>query len=415
MTHALARPRASVLFVHWGEEGIRGSERVLLDLFATIDRDRFAPVLWCNAETMAEAARSLNVPTRVSSMPILLGWDAPKFDIATYRSLIRQGQALIEEHSAALVHANSGAPSQWMVPAARRARVPLVAHLHGVYGLRDRCTMLLHQAPVIVGCSRAVVRPFRADGVPESRVRVVHNGVDPERLNRGDARGLRAALNVSDNALLIVSAGALIPLKGMDVVLRALEVVTRRGIDAHLAIAGDGPERGSLEGLARDLAIDRRVHFLGARDDLGAIFRDAADLVAVGSHVESFGLVAAEAGALGVPAVATRVGGIEEVVQDAKTGLLVNDGDHVAFADAVIRLSSDTRLRRTLGEAARARVLAHFTTGRAARAFEHLYSELPARPSDEFGWFHLGFRLAPFARLGMMAIGRRMGLGTVDA
>ena len=116
---------APVLFVHWGEEGIRGSERVLLDLLKSIDRRRFTPILWCNAETMASSARALDVPTHVSRMPILLGWDAPRLDISGYRALVAQGKDMIREFGVRLVHANSGAPNQWMVPAARSARVPM--------------------------------------------------------------------------------------------------------------------------------------------------------------------------------------------------------------------------------------------------------------------------------------------------
>src|SRR6266851_1565436 len=123
-----------ILFAHWGHEAIRGSERALLDLLARIDRDRFAPILWCNAETMADAARSLDVETRVSRMPILLGWEAPKLDVGGYRALVREGESLIREYDVRIAHANSGAPNQWLVPATRRARIPHLAHLHAIYG-----------------------------------------------------------------------------------------------------------------------------------------------------------------------------------------------------------------------------------------------------------------------------------------
>jgi glycosyltransferase involved in cell wall biosynthesis len=404
-----------VLFAHWGNEGVRGSERVLLDLFSNLNRDRFAPLLWCNAKTMAAAAESLGVPARVSRMPILLGWDAPKLDVSAYRALVREGESLIREHGAKLVHANSGAPSQWLVPAARRARVPLVAHLHAIYGFRERCTLLLHQVPLVVGCSEAVVKPFRSDGFPDSRLRVIHNGVDPERLNSGEARGLRHSLGLTDGSLLIVGVGALVRLKGFDVLVRALGLLRATGVDAHLAIAGEGPERAALEALARELAVDRFVHFLGETRNVGAIFRDAADIVAISSRVESFGLVAAEAGALGLPTVASRVGGLGEVVKDGVTGLLVPAGDHASFAAALGRLARDPLLRQSLGAAARSYVLTHFTAERATRTFESLYADLIARPDSAYGWSHLGFRVAPFARLGVAVVGRRLGVRVADA
>lgn len=409
------RSPAPILFVHWGDEGIRGSERVLLDLLANIDRSRFAPVLWCNAETMATAVRALDVATLVSRMPILLGWDAPRLDIGRYRGLVGEARRIIHEFGARVVHANSGAPNQWMVPAARNARIPLLAHLHAIYGFRERCTLLLHQAPLVVGCSNAVVKPFFADGFPPSRLRVIHNGVAPERLQAGDGRGLRASLGVANDAVLVVCVGALVRLKGFDTVVRALGILRAQGINAHLAIVGEGPERAGLMARAQELELGQRVHFLGERTDVGAIFRDAADVVAVSSHVESFGLVAAEAGAAGRPVVATSVGGMIEVVVDGVTGLLVPPGDHNAFAAALTRLAREPGLRITFGLAGQSHILSRFTAERAARSFESLYAELMERPPADFGWSALGFNVSPFARLGIDVIGRRLGLRISDA
>jgi len=407
------RPKTQVLYVHWGDEGIRGSERVLLDLLSGIDRTQFTPVLWCNAQTMATAARALDVQTRVSPMPILLGWDAPRLDVAGYRRLLAEGGSIIREFGVQLVHANSGAPNQWMVPAARQARIPLLAHLHAIYRLRERCTLLLQQAPMIVGCSRAVVRPFEQDGVPDSRLRVIYNGVDTERLDPGDAQKLRESLGIDPSAFVIACAGALITLKGFDTVIRALGITRGRGIDAHLIVAGEGPERGNLTRLAGQLGVGAQTHLVGETGNIGTILR-AADAVAVSSHIESFGLVAAEAGAAGRAVVATNVGGIPEVVEDGITGLLVAPRDEKAFAEALTRLARDSAMRTALGDAARRRVLGKFSAQAAARSFENLYSELSDRPPGEFGWSGLGFSVAPFARLGINVIGRRLGMRVAD-
>jgi len=406
---------ASILFVHWGHEGIRGSERVLLDLLSNLDRDLYAPTVWCNTETLRDAARALGIPARVSRMPILLGWDPPKFDVRGYRSLLGEGGTLIRDSQARLVHVSSGAPNQWMIPAARSMQVPLVAHLHAVYGYRERCTLLLHQAPVVVGCSQAAIAPFRADGVSDLRLRVIHNGVDPTRLGAGTASGLRSSLGISADSVLVVGVGALVRLKGFDLLINALATLRPRDSETHLAIVGDGPELQALTTLAQDLGVASRVHFLGQRADVGAILRDACDIVAIPSRIEAFGLVAAEAAIFGHPAVATAVGGIGEVVQDGITGLLVPGGDPLAFAAALERLIADPALRKKLGEAARARVLADFTSARLARSFEGLYAELTTRPRASFGWSSLGFRVTPFVRLAMAVAGRRLGLRIGDA
>lgn len=404
-----------ILYVHWGNEGIRGSERVLLDLLSGIDRKQFAPVLWCNAETLAAAAAPLDIPARVSAMPILLGWDAPRLDVSGYRRLVDDGKSLIREFGVGLVHANSGAPNQWMAPAARQARVPMLAHLHAIYGLRERCTLLLHQVPLIVGCSGAVVAPFARDGVPDSRLRVIYNGVDVERLSHGEARGLRRSRGIPDTAFVVAAAGALVKLKRFDALIRALRITCDQGIDAHLIIAGEGPELASLTELARDLSLEDRVHLLGTVENVGAIFRDAADIVAVSSQIESFGLVAAEASAMARGVVATNVGGLPEVVEDGVTGVLVAPGNEREFAAAFTRLARDPQARIALGAAGQRRVASHFTTDHATKSFEALYSNLLERPRTDFGWSRLGFRLAPFARLGFGVVGRRLGARIADA
>jgi glycosyltransferase involved in cell wall biosynthesis len=268
--------------------------------------------------------------------------------------------------------------------------------------------MLLHQVPLIVGCSEAVVKPFRADGIPKDRLRVVYNGIDQRRLHTGTATGLRDSLGLRDTAVLIAAAGALVPIKGFDVLIRALSLVRLRGFDAHLAIAGEGPERQALEVFAADVGVSGHVHFLGQNPHIGAIFRDAADIVAVSSRMESFGLVAAEASALGRPVVATRVGGVAEWARDGETALLVPPNDSAALADALASLANDPERSRQLGARAMAHVLPRFTAERVARSFEGIYDEMLTRSAASYGWSGQGFRMTPFARLGASAIRRRL-------
>lgn len=403
-----------ILLVHWGHDAIRGSERVLVDMLARMDRTRFTPTLWCNSGTLASAARAIEVAATFQPMPILLGWDAPRLDVRGYRALIAAGRRLIRATRADVVHVTSGAPCQWMVPAARSERVPLIAHLHAIYGFRERCTLLLQQAPVIVGCSDAVIAPFRRDRVPDSRLRVVPNGVDLDRLEDGDATGLRASLGIPGSATVLVAAGALIELKGFATAIRALRLARDDGLDARLVIAGDGPERGALGRLATELGIAGVVHFLGARQDVGAILRDCGDIAIVPSRIESFALVAAEAGAVGRPTIASRVGGIPEVIEDEVTGLLVPPSDATALARAMLRLGRNSTERVAMGRAAHARVATRFTTAQLTSAVEQLYTELRAVPSSAFGWSRLGFRATPLAKLGWSVLGRRLGLQISD-
>ena len=126
------------------------------------------------------------------------------------------------------------------------------------------------------------------------------------------------------------------------------------------------------------------------------------------SRGDAFGLVLAEAGYFGLPAVSTRVGGIPEVVEDGVTGLLTPPDDPAALAAAISRLQGAPRLRRQLGDAARARVEARFSVDRMAREFEAAYVELASMPAGQLGWVSLLRRSAPYVRL-LTAVRRRDG------
>jgi len=148
---------AVVLFTHFGEDWIRGSERCLLDLLAHLDRRRFAPVAWCNTTTMEREIAALHVPVHRSRFSILADWGRPKWDVANWLRLVREGKALARRYGVRLLHANSGAPVQWLLPVASARRLPLLAHLHSPYPLRARCTLGLHQVSLAVGVSQGCV------------------------------------------------------------------------------------------------------------------------------------------------------------------------------------------------------------------------------------------------------------------
>lgn len=406
--HAPPRRPLPILFAHYGEEGIRGSERVLLDLLRHLDLDTFVPTVWCNAETMASATFALGVETRLTPMPILCGWSAPRFELAANHRLRREARAFIRQRSVHLVHANSGAPNQWLVPAARSCATRYVTHLHAHYVLRDRCTMLLHQAPTIVGCTEAVVAPFVADGISPERVRVIPNGVDEERLNEGNALGMRQHLGIAPTALVVVAAGALIALKGYDVLIRTARVLKERGSRAVFLLAGSGPEEAALRALARDLGVEGRVHFLGARRDVGAIFRDVADVVMAPSRQEAFGLTVAEAALFGVPAVASDIPGLRETVLGGHVGGVLSDsGAPHDFADAIERLERDPALRLLMGQAAQAYARDNFTVRAMVRRFEELYGT----SVRQWGAMHW----SPWRRLGAQWVRNRVSALTRPA
>lgn len=138
---------------------------------------------------------------------------------------------------------------------------------------------------------------------------------------------------------------------------------------------GDGPQRGTLVAYARDLGVDDAVRFTGVQAGV-ADFLAAADLLTLTSDTEGLPGVILEAGLLGIPAVATRVGGVGECVVEGETGLLVDASDEASLAQAVVRLLSDGRRRTAMGRSAARHVRAHFLLETVAPAYLDFYGSV---------------------------------------
>ena len=210
---------------------------------------------------------------------------------------------------------------------------------------------------------------------------------------------MRAALGISSQVPVIATTGSLIRRKGHDVLIRAFQALPPGPVLPHLLIPSGGPELESLKELAASLGVADRVHFLGYVDDVVPVYK-AADIFALASRGDAFGLALAEANHFAVPAVSTRVGGIPEVVLHGQTGLLTPADDVEAFARALAQLIDDPALRLRMGAAAAKRVQENFTADRMARKFEEAYAELAALPKEQLGWLQSARRLVgPYAKL----------------
>lgn len=211
-----------------------------------------------------------------------------------------------------------------------------------------------------------------ADGIfggPESdlrqtgRVVVIPNALDMGVMHKATALDWRAETGWPRDAVVIGFSGRLAHIKGVDVLLQSVADLHFRGLPIRLAIVGDGYERAGLESMARQLGISHITHFAGRlpHDTIfGAI--KGFDIAAVPSREEGFGLSALEAIAAGVPVVASRVGALQEVVQDGITGLLCQVGDPQRLADALIRLVADVPMRQRMGAAGIVHATQHYDT-----------------------------------------------------
>jgi glycogen(starch) synthase len=207
--------------------------------------------------------------------------------------------------------------------------------------------------------------------VPEitSRSCVIYNGL----------RGPSVALApLPTDPPVVLCLGRIVRDKGFDLAVEALAVVARRIPAARLLIAGDGPERPALERQAQELGIADAVRFAGwvSPEAVPALINEAALVVMPSRWEEAFGLVALQAAQMGRPVVATRVGGLPEVVLHGETGLVVGKEDGAALAEAILFLLEHPDEAARLGEAARRRAADAFSMDRYLDQHDALYRRL---------------------------------------
>lgn len=228
----------------------------------------------------------------------------------------------------------------------------LLNPIHPAILLRNRIVYRsgIHRRIVVVG-ARLVADLDRWHRIRGDRVVHIPNGIDVHRFHP-ERRAARSetllGLGVDPGTFVVLFAGHEFERKGLEFAIRALAALDAT---SHLLVVGsDDPAR--FRRLAAELAVGKRVHFLGRRDDMPELY-GAADVFLLPSRYESFGLVCIEAMATGLPVVATRTGGVEDYLTDSRNGLLVHR-DPASIASALQRLSGDPALRARLGAEARA-------------------------------------------------------------
>ena len=241
--------------------------------------------------------------------------------------------------------------------------------------LDQLCTALSHRVIAVSEHTAQVMR--QEEGAPPAKLRVIANGVDFDRVrvSTADAGAAIRREYAPRGEFLLLHVGRLHPEKGYEYLFPALKhVCETAGRAVRLLVAGAGPFEQAYRDLVRQLELDDIVTFLGFRRDV-VDFMAAADVLVLASVAEAFGLALTEALYLGKPVVATRAGGIPEIVDDGTDGLLVPPADPEALARAIVRLIQDDRLRQQTGFAGRDKVVARFAFEAMIRHYEQVYEE----------------------------------------
>ena len=309
---------------------------------------------------LVDTARATGVPVHVLPM----SWT---FDVRVVRSLRR----FMCENQIDLVHTHNYRAT--IVAALAAGSTSVVTTCHGMKvapTLRLRLWQwaelrAMRRLPVTIACSDFVRHWLVRQGIPQDRVRTIGNGFEPPEVT--DSGPTRDSLGISKDATVVAYVGRLAPGKGVELLLDALKGAQ----NSVCVLVGDGPLRSSLKAQATRLGVAAR--FVGYVANPGPLHQ-LADVVALPSEMEALPMSLIEAAAYGKPAVATRVGGIPEVVEDGVTGLLVAPANVAALRDAIARLA-DPRLRETMGRAALDRWRARFSCERMADDLSRAYRD----------------------------------------
>lgn len=379
-----------------------GAEHVLLNLLSQMPPDRIVPTLICSQEgDLSERARAIGVATEIVRLPPffstswLVGnekvinpfaviWNAIGLYIGARRIVRRieekQLQVDVVQTNTVLSHVYGGIT-------ARALRVPCVWYFHDLVERRRLAGLMAWTwgvlarslASCVVADSRAALQSLAGD----ARGTVIHPSASTPEF-RHDARlpSLRERLHLSNSSILLGSLGRIAYVKGLDVLIDAARIVVSNNGNVHFiifggALFGEGAYLRSLETRVKALGLSQNWHWLGY-DNFAKEYLRELDFFVFPSRREAFGLSAVEAGLSGKAVIASRVGGIPEIVEDGKTGILVPPGQAEDLARAIMTLVRDPALGRVLGKRAQSRTQSLFTNERYRKEFLAFYESVVA-------------------------------------
>jgi len=370
----------------------------VINLAAGLDPHRYQSLLVAGSENEAEGSM-LDFALSHGVRPTVIPEIVTAFSLAPRdaRALVKL-YTLIRREKPHIVHTHTAKAGFLGRLAARLAGVPLVVHtfhghvLHGYYGavknelLRRVEQSLAWVTDRLVTVSEQVKSDLIGFGIAKAdKISVIPLGFDLNPfLNSHSQKGeFREEMGLSNEHKLIGIVGRLFPIKNHAIFLDGAARIAAREPAARFVIVGDGVLRPTLENRMRDLGIADRVLFTGWRRDLPRICADLNVLV-VSSDNEGTPVSAIEAMASGCPVVATRVGGLPDLIEDQKTGRLVPPRDVDALASAIIELLYNPETVQQLSQNAKDAVRERFTVQRLVDDMDHLYSELLEEKAIDF-------------------------------
>ena len=354
------------------ELGSGGCERDLARLAKALDRTRYSPHVACfrAGGFRFEELKEAGIPVLSFSIQSLVRFSGISGEAAMGRYLRR--------HRIGLIHCFDAPTAAFATLAALFLRIPLVAAnlwFRGTIPKRLQYALRIvdRMADAIVVNSNAVARELtRQEGVSPDLIHLCHNGVDTTIFKPGT---VPRPPEVRDASLVVGSVCALRPEKRLDRLLEAFACVRPSFPGTRLLIVGSGATLPALQALRKKLALEDACVFAPANKDVADWMR-AMDIFVLSSDTESFPNALLEAMACGCAVIGSRVGGVPELIEDGRSGLLFDTGDPSSLVDALTKLIQDARLRRKLGASAAVRACSCFSLTRSVHCVQQVYEKV---------------------------------------
>lgn len=373
----MALARTILHLIETGGPG--GAERMMVHLAGGLGREY-------RSEAALIRDSWLGMALQRRGIPVTMLRRSSESSFAILRNLLM----LIRKRQVEILHTHEFFMNALGLVASRVTGVPVVATVHGKNYYTDRFRRrIVYQlvgryASQLIAVSEDV-RQFLGQrvGISSDRIRVVPNGVPVDDTpSQEKVLALRKDLDLNQNTRVIGTVGSLYPVKGHTYLIDAAVPVVSRFPGAVFLVVGRGGLRDELEAQAQRLGVARYFRFLGHRDDVSDLL-GVCNVFALPSLSEGMPLALLEAMAAGVPPVATRVGGIAEVIEHGSTGLLVPAADSHAMAENIITLLEDRDLARDIGESARKVVARRFSLTGMVQTYQEIYADLLQKSKNQ--------------------------------
>ena len=365
-----------------------GAEFSLLSLLEKVDKEKFNPTLLLPEEgPFFQKAKQAGIEGILLPSMIKFGegyrvHKLPKFITSLYKVM-----KVIKQKRINIVHSNSPRVAFLGGMAAKLSSIPSVIHVRDIHQspfsqpLKSRLLDFL--SDMIVSVSQAT-KDSIAEATPsiESKIKVVYNGIDFERLDNRPIRDIRPEFGIRENTPIIGSVGLIHPVKGLEILIRSASVIKNQFPSIKVFIIGgallemDIKYINGLDNLVKELDLEDNVIFTGFREDVFDLIKAMDVLVHPAIYPEPFPRSLLEAAAMKKPIVATKVGGVPEILDHDVSGLLIEPSDPTSLAKAVLSLLNNKEKAENLALKARQKVEKSFSIEKHVDHIETIYVKL---------------------------------------